>query len=851
MSGYRVQGAPTAIESNTRGAGMVEGDQLGDTFPGILSTLQEDPGASRVSNLYYKEAVGSFRQPSFQRAFGSYNLTMNITRFGDSGSVEINPDIFWKGPMLLRTSFLIPYTYHGPDVYIPHNIPAATTSFGPLTGWNTTSPYNAYGNYNYAHPGLADAGVGVAGGNAAFFMQKASTINVRPKLFYSWGAAYANIHSVRMNMGGALNYVLDRFANFVGIMASCPSLKQRAALMRAAGNGTLIPDYINEHKYGLNHETCELGNLPLFSADGGVMSANSVSLSAQSYGGGGGVYQNGASNIPGPVVEHWVAAIKTPQTNFGCGVYGDHRRPVDTRLFSSNFVFEVFTANKMDTFVDSGTGWQPVCGRLPISTNEWGAAICSGLFIPQGSANALWLNTDGLFPSMCYRQLQLPQITSGGNTLWSSFSVSPGVTSGNSTYYFGLYNSDVTPYTAIGGQADSTVDQYRATQYTAWPIIAQSAGYKDCYGASLPPSQPTNYLNSNNLPTPMYTTIINTLRLANDQLGAKEVLETRPDLAIYYPFQHMTTQVFFINQLTQNSTGITPFTNANQGWPITNFTNTSLGGQGFGGLSELNCRTYLQAPTSYNIPLSTQIQIPVNPLTCMYMMVMREKDRMALGYSSPNTYSPVLYWNALELSNMLLTYSAQTLQRYDGFDEYHLQQLHERVEPLIVPFRGGVVVRSDLPLQDPSVIQENTGYPGAWYNSYIYEFCMVDQLPFHNEAFFQQTPSFRGEMLNFSFNIQPSLRRYKPGDFDFRSNTGIDATQTSSMAKYTFAWYNYLERLAYYCPGIPGSCVSESAASGVNWNLNNDNLSVVVVYAQNALWQLSPRFTKMIFARGA
>lgn len=849
MSGYRVQGAPTAIESNTHGAGMVEGDQLGDTFPGVLSTLQEDPGASKVSNLYYKEAVGTFRQPSFQRAFGSYNLTMNISRFGDSASVEINPDIFWKGPMMIRTSFLIPYTYHGPDVYVPHEIPAPITKYGTgLPFASAAIPYY-YGNYEMMHPGLVDTNqVGVIGNGAiAFYIQKASTITVRPRMFYSWGAAYANIHSIRMNMGGALNYVLDRYANFVGIMASCPSLIQRAALMRAAGNGTLIPDFANEHRYGLTHETCELGNLPMFSADGGAMSSNSVIASAQGFGGNG---QNGASNIPGPIVEHWIACVKTPQTNFGCGIYGDHRRPIDTRLFSSNFVFEVFTANKLDTFIDSGTGYQPVLGRYPVTISDWGADFLSGLHIPQGYLTALWSRTDGLFPSMCYRQLQLPINTVNSKNLWSTFAVTPGAST-CSDYYFGMYNSDITTVANIGGAASSYADVYRIQSYTAWPIIAQSAGYKDCYGPSLPPNQGQNYLNPNNLPTPMYTTIINTLRLANDQLGARQVLETRPDLCIYYPFQHMTTQVFFMNQLTQNATGITPFTNANQTYPSTNFTNSSLGGQGFGGLSELNCRTYLQAPTSYSIPLSTQIQIPVNPLTCMYIMVMREKDRMALGYSSPNTYSPALYWNSLELSNMLLTYSAQTLQRYDGFDEYHLQQLHERVEPLIVPFRGGCVVRSDLPLKNPSLIQDNCGYPGTWYNSYIYEFCMVDQLPFHNEAFFQQTPSFRGEMLNFSFNIQPSLRRYKPGDFDFRSSTAIDNTQTSSLSKYSFAWYNYAEKLAFWCPGIPGSTVSESASSGVNWNLNNDNLSIVVVYAQNALWQLSPRFSKMIFARGA
>ncbi len=851
MSGYRVQGAPTAIESNTRGAGMVEGDQLGDTFPGVLSTLQEDPSASKVSNLYYKEAVGSFRQPSYQRSFGAKNLSMPITRFGDSAMVEINPDIFWKGPMMLRTTFVIPYTYHGPDVFVPHLRRAETTNFGSVknawvTSGSSSTPYNSlYGGNEFTHWGLEDASITTAQ-KAAFYIQKAATCNVRPRIFYSCGAAYANLAQLRMNMGGAMSYVLDRYANFVGIMASCGSLVQRAALMRAAGNGTLIPDFVNEKRYGLTHETCEIGQIQQYSADGGAMNSTLVTNSYTNNGGIG--YQNGASNIPGPAVEHWIACIKTPQTNFSSGQHTDVRRPIDTRLFSSNFVFEVFTANNLDTFIDSGTGFQPVLGRFPTSTNDWSAGYLSGLHIPQGSALNLWQNTDGLFPCMLYRQLQLPYNTVSSTNLWSSFSLALGA-SGCSAQYFGVYDADLTGISTIGGPAESYADTYRTMGYTAWPIIAQSAGYQNCYGPSPPPISATNYVTKDTLPTPTYTTIINDLRLANDQLGARQVLETRPDLAVYYPFQHMITQVFFISQLT-SSTGSVPFANATPGQSSA-FVNTSAGGQGYGGLNEITCRTYLRPPISYEIPLSTQIQIPVNPLTCMYVMVLREKDRMSLGYSSPNTYSPALYWNALELQNMLLTYSAQVLQKYEGLDEYFLQQLHERVHPLVVPFRGGPVCRSDLPLFDPESIQQSCGYPGAWYNAYIYEFCMVDELPFHNEAFFQQTPSFRAEMLNFSFNILPSIRRWNPHDYDFRRNTAIDVTQTSSMTQYTSAWYSYLERLAQWCPGIPGSCVNESSTSSINWNLNNDNLSVVVVYAQNALWQLSPRFSKIIFARGA
>lgn len=853
---FRVQGAPSAIESNTRGAGMVEGSQLGDTFPGVLSSLQEDPGASRVSNLYYDAAVGSFRQPSFQRAFGSYNLSMNIQRFGDSGSVEINPDIYWKGPMLVRCVFNIPYTYHGPDSYVPSNIPRPLSYFGVQeTPVAQGPPY--YANDNGAY-GMVDDSLANPYKAVSFAIQKASMITARPRIFYSWGAGYANLQGIRMNMGGAMSYVLDKYSNFIGIMASCPSLCQRAALMRASGNGTLIPDHANESRFGLTHETCEIGSIPQFSADGGVMSNSTVQASALAYGAGD---QNGCSMFPGPVVEHWVVAIKTPQTNFGCGLHTDTRRPIDTRLFSSNFVFEIFTAPSLDTFVDSGTGYQPQLGRYPVQAKDWGKPWLYGMMIPQDYTTGVWASTDGLFPSMMYRQLSIPyfvnQDSSFNPSSWTLFtpitdSNLPSINEDDcSAHYFGLYNIDRTPKTNIGGAAKGDeASLFRTQNYTAWQVIAQSAGYSDAYGPGAPSQGPSRYLNQDQLPTPTYTTIINTLRLANDQLGAKDVLATRPDLTIYYPFQHMTTQVFFINQLT-TSTGINPFQPYTAGQQ-TAFVNTAAGGMGFGGLSEVDCRTFATPPTSYQIPISTQIQIPVNPLTCMYLMVLREKDRMNLGYSSPNSYSPCLYWNGLELQNMLLSYSAQVLQRYDGYDEYHLQQLHERVEPLVVPFRGGCVVRRDLPLNNPEIIQNNTGYPGAWYNCHIYEFCMVDQLPFHNEAFFQQTPSFRGEMLNFSFNIMPTLRRYSPSDFDFRYNTAIkNQMDPATFAVFSRDYYTWVERLAPWCPGIPQTCCNEDPTSGVNWNLNNDNLSIIVVYAQNALWQLSPLFSKVIFARGA
>lgn len=824
-TGFRVQGAPSTIQSNVVGAGLIEGDQIGDQLPGVLASLQESPEASKTSSLYYNESVGMFNQPSYQRSFGSLNLPVPISKFGDSGSVEVNPDIYWKGPSILSTTFTIPYAYYGPVAYRPMSSSFVTESAANTWFGNTTD-----------------------GSGAIYYLQTAGTVTSRPRIFYSWGAAYANLRQVRLNMGGAMSYVLDHYSNFVGVMASCVSLIQRAALMRAAGSGVMIPDYVNEHKYGLTHEAAEIGAIPLFSADGGLLSTTNCITSAQTFGQGGGSKQTGPASVAGPLIEHWLAVIKTPHTNFAS--MHQMRRPIDTRLFSSNFVMDYFTNSSLDTFIDTGTGFQPVAFQRAAAVDAVPPTNMQGYYIPSNKNSRIYKGDDGLFPAMLYRQLQLPNYLN---------LVGTADVAGTST--FAMTNFDLTPLnsTAGVGTAGSTAQDYRGAQFTSYRSIARSPGYFATYGADPSLAPPTAYIGPDSMPMPQYNSVISALRLANDQLGADKVLKTRPDLCVLYPFQHFTSQTYRVSQ-TSTATGIIPYNPNVQltAAQLTPFVNTTAGGSGFGGLSELNCKTYGMAPPSYQNPLFCAISIPNNPLTCVYIMVMREKDRVGLGYSTANQYSPVLYWNALELQGLEITYSAQTLQKYRSLDEYIIPQLHERVEPLIVPYRGGPVCRRDLPLNNPSLVQDSCGYPGVWYNSYIYELPMVDQIPLKNEAFLQQTPSFRGELLNFNFFIKPSLRPWCPQDYDFRSVTGPDTNfvldgtfvpGSNTTNTSTSAWYTFCERIAAWCPGIPQAAVGETPC--MNWNLNNDNLLVVCVFAQNALWQLNPITSKVVFARGA
>lgn len=812
---FHTQGAPTVIPSNQVGVGMVQGDQLGDQLPGVLASLQESPEASKTSSLYYQDVVGKFTQPSFQRACGDKNLPLNTTRFGDGASIEVNPDIYWRGPMLVRTTFTIPYAYYGPNAFRPAGVPGLVSSTSA-----TPAEYVPQG-FDGVHQ---------------HYLHWASSYTSRPRMFYSWGAAYANFREIRMNMGGAMNYVLDHYSNWVAIMASCPEIIQRVALMRAAGNGTMNPDFESESKMGLSHDNAEIGMILQYGADGGATSSANSNATANGNGTSAGTSQTGASALPGPIIEHWVMAIKTPHTSYYSTQ--QYRRPIDTRLFSSNFVFDFFTSPSLDSFVDSGTGYQPLAPWMPTSASSLPASSMTGLLVPANWNAKVWGPLDGIFPSMLYRQLQIP-----------NYSV---VSAALPTYdaSFCLINSDVSAVSGSSAVAMNTFSNYRAASYTNYGFIANSPGYAQTYGPNPGTQSSTNYFNpanSNTFPTPLYSTIISSSRLSNDQLGAKQILETRADLCVYYPFMHFTSQIYRVNQIT-SSTGVIPYSSSGVYTPQTPYVNSVAGGQGYGAITEQNMKNFTSSPYSYQNPLNVALSIPNNPMTVLYIAVMREKDRIGLGYSTPNQYSPVLYWNCLELQAFSLKYSAQILQKYDNLDEYFLTQLQERVHPLVIPFRGGPVCRSDLPLNRPDLVLNAPGYPGAWYNSYVYELPMVDQLPIRNEAFFQQTPSFRGEMLSFDFWIKPSLRPYRPCDFDFRSATGPD----TAISSYTVAaadWAAFVEKVAAWAPGIPQSAVLDSP--GINWNLNNDNLMVVCVFAQNALWQLSPLHCKMIFARGA
>ena len=294
----RYVGQSSLIESNKTGGGQVSGYQVGDIIPGVLESLQESPAASSISTLYYEEALGAFQQPSFQKSHGTRNERIqNVEQWGDSGLFTVDNDIFWNGPACVNIQVDIPYRWNGPRV-----TPA--------------------------------------------YLTKDSL--VQPQFFYSWGAGYAAVKQWRMNMGGAATYTLDRYANWIGIMASCMTMGQRAGLMKLSGGGVITCSLDSvDTLLGISGSTGEWGTTTNYSINGFKCGPNSGVPSTV----------NLPEKIPCLVRDNWLVCLKTPHTNFNNPKV--RRRPLDTKLFSEHFTVDFWLA-QFDEICDSGTGAGPV-----------------------------------------------------------------------------------------------------------------------------------------------------------------------------------------------------------------------------------------------------------------------------------------------------------------------------------------------------------------------------------------------------------------------------------------------------------------------------------------------------------
>ncbi len=738
----RFVGQAANIPSNKESYGGVEGSQIGAVFPSMMTSLQENSTAVNSSSLYYDEALGSFNQPSFQKNFGIRNRPVdNCQGWGQSGSFLIDNDTFWNGPAMLSIKVDLKQRWAGAD--------------------NDTLVHRVRGCW------------------------------MKPAFFYSYGAGYAAVREYRMNLGGAGQYTLDRYANFAAIMASCFTLNQRYGLMKISGGGCMREDPDIDGIYGMHGSTATWGSIPNV-ALGGVVPPVVYDEFVQVF----------PQRVRVPVSDNWMVAIKTPHTNFNNPKI--RRRPLDTSLFAEPFSVEIQTA-QFDEVCDSGVN-NPllVCYGTNTFILQSPGAAAQGYGIPENYRTCK--NT--------YRQYG--QIFDFGPTL------------GTSTPFTG---GGMNPYSGIYDLITSEYAHNRATlETTAVPPA-------DVFEKSYP------LLSPQNLPSLEMTSILSSMRLTNELLGAYNVLKDKPDQAVYYPFQHFVSQMYFVQ-------------------------NTQYGG--------ITMKDFLQKTDTIRFPesdtdknkMSLGINVVVNPLTAMYIGVYREKDRMAQGISKRGGYSPVLFWNSLQLPQYQISFGSEPLENIRSHAESVMSQLYEHSSTIQIPYRGGFVSAAEEKFQEnPNMYTlgcEKQMYDGALRNAYLYEVSFVEMEPLRNEAFMQQTPSFLGENLTFSFNILPTTQSTGNGEFDGT----MDTSYLDGYAGYGQDWdiahqthrADFLKDAVRETPsalpavarkiiqnnqkGNGQGCIADC------WVLNNDNLMVSVTYAQNAVWQMNPSMNQLIFARG-
>jgi len=337
------------------------------------------------------------------------------------------------------------------------------------------------------------------------------------------------------------------------------------------------------------------------------------------------------------------------------------------------------------------------------------------------------------------------------------------------------------------------------------------------------------------------------MRLTNAMLGAYDVLKTRSDQAVYYPFQHFTTQIYSCQNTLYGNMTLNDY------------------------IQKESVNQFPEKETTLS-PLRQTIAIPVNPMTAMYVAVAREKDRRGLGISTPGGYSPALFWNFLQCPYLQLSYGAEPLIRYTNTSQYISEQMYEHCSPIQIPYKGGFCFQSEAAnAQLRNLIgrpfgadQQTTGdlgiYHGTMRDSWIYELSLVEMEPLRNESFFQQTPSFQGEQLDLSFTIPPSTLsktgQYTPFDISYIDSYDGEKGNIENKGLISgscdIAGFNQLSTGT----GTKGYELNEKGGAPGSravdvWHMNNDeNLMVIVVYAQNALWQLNPNMSKLVFARG-
>jgi hypothetical protein len=686
-------GQPNFVPSNTRAATGVSNREVGRLGSGVLQTIEESAMAASSEFLYYGKEVGYFQLPSMQRSHGDDNRTFNVRTFNSKGTINIpRKPVHLFGPSILRFELPISYSWSGTDYTIFTYSPNRVIDINYMQLDDAVDDVaQKYLSPDYRYGCMAPH-------THEYFFEAPGGPTTLPTSFQSGGMAFCFPSTIELNIGtnGSLNY--DRTSNWMAIMASTPFKEMRKDLMRMSGGGLNLND-----PQEAKQAPVKWGMVKMYNAAGNV--TQKVPLNTRSVHNANTLATNGLTVATYekkallPIAWDVFLPIKTPDTNFFYAL--SRRKPLDVRCLSSDLQFTFTWANFYE-YTDTGKGFPNAGVFNPCQTMFAADTIYSppfaGSVVPGDGATALIAN-DGNAGTLVgfFQELGAPvrQFSKGITEPYLPTAIA------NKTVNASVDDQFIAPiiirnpcvwtnhYRVASGRrmiaAVDTNDTVFATafnfnQATSADVSNAQLGGRPRYPIFLKKTaddlatrlksvqNAADDLNSNLQYPNEFTRIewINSyLKLTNPSLGAYNALVMSKESVLYYPFQYFFSQVY---RVTTNK-----FKNI-LNWNTTTITDESLNDI----YKEGNKITQL-------------IQMPANPCTSMLLGIFREKDRQTLSRNAMNSYSPVLYWNALNPEKIVLKDGGNILFQYCNSIDFEMYSIIDRPDVFKVPFRGGLV----------------------------------------------------------------------------------------------------------------------------------------------------------------
>lgn len=812
-------GMPAMTSSNASGRSGVGANQMGHVGQGILGTIEEGPGGMRAASFYYGSGSAFYQLPSVQRSHGDDVRPFNVTTFGSKGVVTVSRKWFHYGPTNFFFTYPIKYAWAGPEYHcriFPKSMALQNVgAYGAISADDTWSAEAI--NTSIASNLIGEIATEVRSGP-----------NILPTYFWSGGVGFAFLQLCEQNMGGGGQLTFDRYSNFALIMASTPMTSTRETLMRNAGGG-LYYDHDTDYnqlpvKWGYVNRLTDEGTP--FNVDVANPPVAAENLEAPGF-------------IWAPVEWQITVPLKTPETNFWNALL--HRKPLDSSCFASDLQYLITFANFFE-LSDTGLGLAHCPFYLPLdgaakTPVQIAADVITGVssWHPQinpvtATVSDHWLVASGLinFQSGAFvANTMWPQPIVG---LQAATTVNTGPAAGFFYTNVPITDPNVTGSTRcrIGANPRIWANHYRVCNgfvyggpgaprpKMAWTGVTnadtQNRYMKDASTVTTAGTPSTiSYL-------PGWTRAEwrnNSLKLTNSALSARLPLQQAPTTCVYYPFSYAFSQVYRV-PASSNPVDANNF----HRWCSNQIFSAGSASSNAVVLKDLFIDT-----TATNNKITQAIGMPANPVTSMIIGIYREKDRKFLGANTQGTYSPVLFWNALNPLKATLKDGGNILFDYTSSTAFQTYSLIDRPDVLKIPFRGGLCQLDPMnilpspwdstlnPFSKPNAYgryrQFRSDYDGAgaagpgireaplhcteWYDCTLLEFPFVMYEPLSREGSVQSTPSFAKTFLTLEFYIDPLLKPQRGLDdmYDITTTQPTywagSGTQANSWAPLNFA----------------------------------------------------------------